>query len=43
MGKEQNVEVELLDAAQTWKNLSEWLKKSKWDIISVKKIIWHVP
>jgi hypothetical protein len=34
MGKEQNLEVELLDATQDWKNLSVWLKKSKWDIVS---------
>jgi hypothetical protein len=34
MAKEQNLEVELLDATQDWKNLSVWLKKSKWDIVS---------
>ncbi|CAK9860774.1 unnamed protein product [Sphagnum jensenii] len=32
MGKEQNLEVEVLDATQDRKNLSVWLKKSKWDI-----------
>jgi hypothetical protein len=39
MGKGQNLEVEMLDAAQALKNLASWLKKSKSDIISVKKII----
>jgi hypothetical protein len=44
MGKEKKLEVELLDAAQAWReNLLMWLKKSKWDIVSVKKMIWHVP
>jgi hypothetical protein len=44
MGKEKNLEVELLDAAQAWKkNLPTRLKKSKWDIVSVKKMVWHVP
>jgi hypothetical protein len=43
LGKEQSLEVELLDAAQTWKNLPEWLKKSNWDIMSVKKEMWHLP
>jgi hypothetical protein len=43
MGKEQNLEVEFLDAAQAWNNLPAWLEKSKWDIGSVKKMLWHVP
>jgi hypothetical protein len=33
MGKEKNLELEML------KKLASWLEKSKWDIISVKKII----
>jgi hypothetical protein len=37
MGKEKNLEVELLDATQAWKkHLPTWLKKSKWDIVCEK-------
>jgi hypothetical protein len=39
MGKDQSLEVELLDVAQAWKNLLVWLKKFKWNIVSVKKMV----
>jgi hypothetical protein len=42
MGKEQNLGVESLHA-QAWKTLPTWLEKFKWDIVSVKKMVWHVP
>jgi hypothetical protein len=38
-GKEKNLEVEFLDAAQTRKNLQAWVEKSKRDIIRAKKMI----
>jgi hypothetical protein len=40
--KTKNLGVELLDA-QAWKTLPTWLEKFKWDIVSVKKMVWHVP
>jgi hypothetical protein len=44
MGKEKNLEVKLLDVAQAWKKLPQGsLKKTKWDIQSVKQMVWHVP
>jgi hypothetical protein len=35
MGKGQNLEVEMLDAAQALENLASWLKKSKLSALTI--------